>query len=136
LKAFILRLRERKLLIGRVSSVGGEEGALVLHQSGGGLVHHVEVTGLAGQLTPVGLDVRRDSLHQFVFQRSVIGGEIVESVARDPHHGGEGHEEADPMGPVGVLHGSILDWFPLEAVEEKDDPHDSRSDTAPAKHPV
>ena len=66
MKAFILRLRERKLLIGRVSSVGGEEGALVLHQSGGGLVHHVEVTGLAGQLTPVGLDVRRDALHQFL----------------------------------------------------------------------
>ena len=33
---------------------------------GTGLVHHVEVAGLACQLTPVGLDVRRDALHQFL----------------------------------------------------------------------
>ena len=33
---------------------------------GTGLVHHVEVAGLACQLTPVGLDVRSDSLHKFL----------------------------------------------------------------------
>ena len=44
---------QTELLIGRVSSVGGEERALVLHQTGAGLVHHVEVTGFTGQLAPV-----------------------------------------------------------------------------------
>ena len=33
---------------------------------GTGLVHHVEVAGLACQLTPVRLDVRSDSLHKFL----------------------------------------------------------------------
>ena len=57
---------ETGLLIGRVSSIGGEEGALVLHQPGAGLVHHVEVAGLACQLAPVRLDIRSDALHQFL----------------------------------------------------------------------
>ena len=68
----------------------------------------------------------------YVFQSSAVGGEIVESVARDPHHRGEGHEESNAMGPVRILHGPILDWFPLEAVEEKDDPHDCWSNAPPA----
>ena len=37
---------------------------MVLDQSGAGLIHHVQVTGLAGQLAPVGLDVRGDPLQQ------------------------------------------------------------------------
>ena len=49
-----------------MSSIGGEEGSLVLDQSGAGLVHHVEVAGLAGQLAPVRLDVCSDALHQFL----------------------------------------------------------------------
>ena len=49
-----------------MSSVGGEERALVLHQTGAGLVHHVEVTGFTGQLAPVRLDIRSDSLPQFL----------------------------------------------------------------------
>ena len=43
---------------------GRQEGALVLDQPGAGLVHHVQVTGLAGQLAPVGLDVRGHPLQQ------------------------------------------------------------------------
>ena len=72
----------------------------------------------------------------YFFQSSTVGGEIVESVARDPHHRGEGHEESNAMGPVRILHGPILDWFPLEAVEEKDDPHDSWSNSPPTEHPI
>ena len=71
-----------------------------------------------------------------MFESARGGSEIVEGVARDPHHGGGGHHEADVMGPLGVLHVAVLHGLPLDAVEEEDGPHDCRCDPSPANHPV
>ena len=40
------------------------------------------------------------------------------------------------MCPVRVLNRAILDWLPLDTVEDEDDPHDPRSNASPADHPV
>ena len=82
------------------------------------------------------------------------GGEIVEGVPRDPHHGGGRHDEPHVVGPLWVLHGTcsvifscekqllkhivhtVFDWFPFEAVEEEDGGHDRRGHSSPAQHPV
>ena len=72
----------------------------------------------------------------YVFQSSAGGGEIVEGIARDPHHGGEGHEEPHAMGPGRILRCSVFDGFPLEAIEEKDDPHDCWSNSPPGEYPI
>ena len=71
-----------------------------------------------------------------MFESARCGSEIVEGVARYPHHGGGGHHEADVMGPLGVLHVTVLDGFPLDAVEEEDGGHDGWCDPTPAKCPV
>ena len=64
------------------------------------------------------------------------GTHPVDGVARDPHHGGEGHEESDGVSPGWVLHSAVFDRLPSEAVEEKDDGHHARGNNPPAKSPV
>ncbi len=46
--------------------------------------------------------------------------QIVDGVAGDPKHGGEGHDEADAVRPEGVLHVAVLDRWPADDVEEED----------------
>ena len=64
------------------------------------------------------------------------GAHPVDGVARDPHHGGEGHEEPYGMSPGWVLHSAVLDRLPSEAVEEEDDGHHAGGNDPPAKSPV
>jgi hypothetical protein len=40
------------------------------------------------------------------------------------------------MRPVGIANGAVLDWLPLEAVEEEDDGHDEGRHQAPRHGPV
>ena len=40
------------------------------------------------------------------------------------------------MCPIWVLNCSILDWLPLNAIEDEDDPHHPRSNRRPANNPV
>ncbi len=46
--------------------------------------------------------------------------QIIDCVSGDPEHGGEGHDEADTMGPEGILHVAVLDRGPANDVEEED----------------
>ena len=64
------------------------------------------------------------------------GAHPVDRIARYPHHGGEGHEEADGVRPRRVLHRPVLDRLPSEAVEEEDDGHHAGGNDAPGESPV
>ena len=56
----------------------------------------------------------------YVFQTTTLHEEIVDSISRNPHHWGERHDEADAVGPEGVLHGAVLDGGPTNNVEQED----------------
>ena len=56
----------------------------------------------------------------YIFKTATLHEEIVDSISRNPHHWGERHDEADAVGPEGVLHAAVLDGGPANNVEQED----------------
>ena len=56
----------------------------------------------------------------YISEASSFCDNVVDGVARNPEHGGQGHDEADAVRPEGILHAAVLDRGPFDDVEDED----------------